>query len=149
MHSMATIPHLTFSMCETGNRRTNRGIKFKEGCMSDQYLLDFWAALSHIFVYELICTSTCSQPCPTHPSTLTCFHSFCLISLLHRTAWACMTDTSLIWFVASVWTGAVTPEPLLKKPSLDPNYLDNFRPVSKLPFLCLLEKVVAEQLIAF
>ncbi len=41
-------------------------------------------------------------------------------------------------------------QPLLKKPTLDPKSLDNFRPISKLPFLSkVLERVVAEQLIAF
>ena len=40
--------------------------------------------------------------------------------------------------------------PLLKKSSLDPEVLGNFRPVSKLSFLSkLLERVVARQLIAY
>jgi len=38
--------------------------------------------------------------------------------------------------------------PLLKKPSLDPNILKNFRPVSNIPFLSkLLEKIVLTQLL--
>ena len=42
-------------------------------------------------------------------------------------------------------TAAITP--LIKKPSLDPNNLKNFRPVSNLPFISkILEKVVLEQL---
>ena len=42
-------------------------------------------------------------------------------------------------------TAAITP--LIKKPSLDPNNLKNFRPVSNLPFISkILEKVVIEQL---
>ena len=41
-------------------------------------------------------------------------------------------------------------QPLLKKPSLDPLVLNNFRPISKLPFLSkILEKVVSNQLITF
>ena len=37
--------------------------------------------------------------------------------------------------------------PLLKKPTLDPDILDNYRPISNLPFLAtVLEKVVAAQL---
>ena len=40
-------------------------------------------------------------------------------------------------------------KPLLKKPSLDPNNLKNFRPVSNLPFLSkLLEKIVLSQLLS-
>ncbi len=40
--------------------------------------------------------------------------------------------------------------PLLKKPSMDPEVLGNFRPISNLPFLSkLLERVVARQLIAY
>jgi hypothetical protein len=42
---------------------------------------------------------------------------------------------------------AAIVRPLLKKPSLNPNELKNFRPVSNLPFLSkLLERVVLEQL---
>ena len=41
-------------------------------------------------------------------------------------------------------------QPLLKKPSLDPLVLNNFRPISKLSFLSkILEKVVSNQLISF
>ena len=41
-------------------------------------------------------------------------------------------------------------KPLLKKPSLDPEDLKNFRPVSNLPFLSkVLEKVVAKQLSSY
>lgn len=37
--------------------------------------------------------------------------------------------------------------PLLKKPTLDPEVLDNYRPISNIPFLSkVLEKVVAVQL---
>ena len=40
--------------------------------------------------------------------------------------------------------------PLLKKPKLDPSDFNNFRPVSKLPFLSeVLEKVVSSQLLSF
>ena len=39
---------------------------------------------------------------------------------------------------------------LLKKPTLDPDILNNFWPISKLPFLAkVLEKIVAEQIISF
>lgn len=38
-------------------------------------------------------------------------------------------------------------QPLLKKPTLDPNILANYRPISKLPFIAkILEKVVHDQL---
>ena len=41
-------------------------------------------------------------------------------------------------------------QPLLKKPNLDPSILNNFRPISKLPFLSkVLEKVVSAQLLCF
>ena len=41
-------------------------------------------------------------------------------------------------------------QPLLKKVSLDPLVLNNFRPISKLPFLSkVLEKIVSNQLITF
>ena len=41
-------------------------------------------------------------------------------------------------------------KPLLKKPSLDPNNLKNYRPVSNLPFLSkILEKVVLSQLFSY
>ena len=41
-------------------------------------------------------------------------------------------------------------QPLIKKPSLDPSILANFRPISKLPFLSkVLEKVMASQLVSF
>ena len=41
-------------------------------------------------------------------------------------------------------------QPLIKKPSLDPSILANFRPISKLPFLSkVLEKVMATQLLSF
>lgn len=41
-------------------------------------------------------------------------------------------------------------QPLIKKPSLDPSVLSNFRPISKLPFLSkVLEKVIAVQLQSF
>jgi hypothetical protein len=40
--------------------------------------------------------------------------------------------------------------PLIKKPSLDPSQLSNYRPVSNLPFLSkVLEKVVSAQLVAY
>ena len=43
-----------------------------------------------------------------------------------------------------------TVHPLLKKPSLDPSVLNNFRPISKLPFISkILEKVVFTQVSAF
>ena len=46
---------------------------------------------------------------------------------------------------AALKTAIITP--LLKKPSLDPEILTNFRPISNLPFLSkVLEKVVAAQL---
>ena len=39
-------------------------------------------------------------------------------------------------------------KPLLKKPNLDPNSMENYRPVSNLPFISkLLEHVVTEQLV--
>lgn len=41
-------------------------------------------------------------------------------------------------------------QPLLKKPNLDLSILNNFRPISKLPFLSkVLEKVVSTQILAF
>jgi len=41
-------------------------------------------------------------------------------------------------------------KPLLKKPTLDPDVLANYRPISNLPFLSkILEKVVAHQLCDF
>jgi len=41
-------------------------------------------------------------------------------------------------------------KPLLKKPTLDPEVLDNHRPISNLPFLSkILEKVVVDQLCDF
>ena len=41
-------------------------------------------------------------------------------------------------------------KPLLKKPTLDPGVLANYRPISNLPFLSkILEKVVAKQLCDF
>ncbi len=41
-------------------------------------------------------------------------------------------------------------EPLLKKPGLDPSVLQNFRPISKLPFIAkILENVVFRQLSSF
>lgn len=41
-------------------------------------------------------------------------------------------------------------QPLLKKPNLDPTVLNNYRPISKLPFLSkVLEKVVFNQLSSF
>ena len=47
----------------------------------------------------------------------------------------------------AVYKSAVV-RPLLKKPSLDPNCLKNFRPVSNLPFFSkLLEKIVLSQII--
>ena len=40
-------------------------------------------------------------------------------------------------------------KPLLKKPTLDPHILKNYRPVSNLPFLSkVIEKVIAKQLTA-
>ncbi|KAK7094321.1 hypothetical protein V1264_007961 [Littorina saxatilis] len=55
----------------------------------------------------------------------------------------------------SLSTGTVPPEfktavvkPLLKKPSLDPNLLKIYRPISYLPFLLKsLEKIVLQQLL--
>ncbi len=40
-------------------------------------------------------------------------------------------------------------QPLLKKPRLDPLDLNNYRPISKLPFSKILEKAVYHQLISF
>ena len=41
-------------------------------------------------------------------------------------------------------------KPYLKKPNLDPDNLDNYRPISNLPFLSkILEKIVAKQLTSF
>ena len=41
-------------------------------------------------------------------------------------------------------------QPLLKKPSLDPSVLNNYRPISKLSFLSkVLEKIISSQLITF
>ena len=49
----------------------------------------------------------------------------------------------------SIFKHAVV-QPLLKKPNLDPSVFNNFRPISKLPFLSkVLEKVVSTQLLAF
>lgn len=43
-----------------------------------------------------------------------------------------------------------TVQPLLKKHNLDPKYLNNYRPISKLPFISkVLEKVVLSQLSPF
>ena len=45
---------------------------------------------------------------------------------------------------------AALVQPLLKKPSLDPLVLNNFRPISKLSFLSkILEKIVSIQLVSF
>uniref|UniRef100_A0A673CRG3 Reverse transcriptase domain-containing protein n=1 Tax=Sphaeramia orbicularis TaxID=375764 RepID=A0A673CRG3_9TELE len=57
----------------------------------------------------------------------------------------------------SIIQGTVPPsfkhavvQPLLKKPNFDPSVLNNFRPISKLPFLSkVLEKVVSTLLLAF
>lgn len=56
-----------------------------------------------------------------------------------------------------MWSGIVpsyfkhaTSQPLLKKPNLDPSVLNNYRPISKLPFIAkFLEKVVNKQLGVF
>uniref|UniRef100_A0A3Q3FRJ7 Reverse transcriptase domain-containing protein n=1 Tax=Labrus bergylta TaxID=56723 RepID=A0A3Q3FRJ7_9LABR len=51
--------------------------------------------------------------------------------------------------VPSAFKHAVV-QPLLKKPNLDPTDFNNFRPISKLPFLSkVLEKVVSTQLLSF
>ena len=61
---------------------------------------------------------------------------------------------SILWIINDSLTRGIFPssfkhaevQPLLKKPTLDPSVLNNFRPISKLPFLSkVLEKVVSTQ----
>ncbi len=114
----------------------------------------------------------------SHPhSLLTNFNKISLSSLERIVAASrpstCLSDCMPTWFLKSVFQ-TVGPEvlatincsletgifpscfkhalvyPLLKKPSLDPSVLNNFRLISRLPFLSkVLEKVVSTQLIAF
>ena len=108
---------------------------------------------------------------------LTKFNEISLSSLEHIAAAlrssTCLSDCLPTWFLKSVFQ-TVGPDvlaivnlslstgtfpscfkhalvyPLLKSPTLDASVLNNFRPISKLPFLSkVLEKVVSTQLIAF
>ncbi len=59
-------------------------------------------------------------------------------------------NSSLLTSVVPSFFKHAIVEPTLKKPSLDPLQLKNYRPISKLPFISkLLEKVVADQLAVF
>ncbi len=59
-------------------------------------------------------------------------------------------NKSLISGVVPSYFKQAAVQPLLKKPSLDPSVPQNYRPISKLPFVSkLLEKVVANQLSSY
>ena len=56
-------------------------------------------------------------------------------------------NTSLVSGSVPAYFKEAVVQPLLKKPNLDPSVHNNYRPISKLPFISkLLEKVVANQL---
>lgn len=56
-------------------------------------------------------------------------------------------NSSLASGTVPVYFKQAVVEPLIKKPSLDPNVLSNFRPISMLPFISkILEKAVLLQL---
>ncbi len=61
-----------------------------------------------------------------------------------------IVNLSLRTVTSAVSTSFKTAEvkPLLKKPHLDPEYLNNYRPVSNLPFFSVLERVVSQQCLA-
>ncbi len=55
-------------------------------------------------------------------------------------------NSSLISGLVPAYFKTALVKPLLKKPNLDPSTLNNYRPVSKLPFLSkILEKAVLKQ----
>ena len=115
--------------------------------------------------------------CPLPPFQLTSFNPITLTALLetvsHMKTSSCPLDIIPTAFLkenimtvaptivsimnCSLSTGIVPShfknalvQPLLKKASLDPLVLNNFRPISKLPFLSkVLEKIVSNQLISF
>lgn len=97
---------------------------------------------------------------------------WCLFFVLLFESSTCLPDCIPAWFLRAVFQ-TVDPEilaiincslssglfpsyfkhaivyPLSKNPSLDPSVLNNFRPISKLPFLLKILQKVANQLIAF
>ncbi len=92
--------------------------------------------------------------CTFKPSTCT---SDCILSWFLKAVFQAVGPDILTIINCSLSTGIfpsnfkhATVYPLLKKPSLDPSVLSNFRPISKLPFLSkILEKVVSAQLTSF
>jgi hypothetical protein len=87
--------------------------------------------------------ATCElDPVPTSFLTQTCLNiiSPCITDIVNMSLSSGTFPTDL---------KRALVKPLLKKPSLDPNVLKNYRPISNLPFLSkVIEKVVAQRLFA-
>ena len=118
-----------------------------------------------------------SAPHKEVPQTLSSFHPVSLMELLQiisslkpssspldtipsvflKETSSILAPDILVIFNKSLSSGVVpvvfksaVVQPLLKKPKLDSNNLNNFRPISKLPFLSkALEKIVYSQLLTF
>ncbi len=87
--------------------------------------------------------------------------SFCSFDTIHPTFFKLIVDAVgpglVSLFNKCLCTGSVpvafkvaTVTPILKKPSLDSSVLNNFRPISVLPFISkVLEKIVFDQLQSF
>jgi len=59
-------------------------------------------------------------------------------------------NSSLVSGIVPSYFKHATVQPLLKKPNLDPKCFNNYRPISKLPFISkVLEKVVFNQLSSY
>uniref|UniRef100_A0A3B3IBG4 Reverse transcriptase domain-containing protein n=1 Tax=Oryzias latipes TaxID=8090 RepID=A0A3B3IBG4_ORYLA len=101
------------------------------------------------FLFSTIAKLTRSQSSvePHVPVSCSCFS-------LSKETYPLISDSILTMINASLETGYVPQsfkyavvKPLLKKPSLDPSILANYRPISNLPFISkILERVVVKQL---
>ena len=105
-----------------------------------------FSPLSHDAVLQLI-TSSRPATCALDPAPSPLIQATAQVLLPYYTH---QINSSLMsgCFPASLKSGRVTP--LLKKPSLDPTDVKNYRPVSQIPFLGKsIERAMAEQLKSF
>ncbi|XP_078799361.1 uncharacterized protein LOC144990211 [Oryzias latipes] len=114
-----------------------------EASIETSVTLDCFTAVDEAEITSII-TSSKSSTCLLDP----------IPTRLFKETFPLINDSILTMINASLETGYVPQsfkyavvKPLLKKPSLDPSILANYRPISNLPFISkILERVVVKQL---
>ncbi|KAK7124121.1 hypothetical protein R3I93_022282 [Phoxinus phoxinus] len=132
------IEHIHQHLMSTSGPNSFAPVSFAPTCLLSAFTLPSVNEINELILKSKI--STCRlDPLPTVLVKATVsFLSPLITNIIHSSLTTGIVPSSLK-------TASVTP--ILKKPGLDPNDYNNFRPISNLPFISkILEKIVAAQL---